>query len=406
MSFNTALTGLNAASTNLSVTANNIANANTTGFKQSRTEFADFFPSDAYGLAQNAVGGGVRVARIAQQFTQGAINVTNNSLDLAVSGSGYFTLAKDGVTSYTRAGAFGTDQNGFIVNAAGARLQAYPPVAGGKSFDMASLTEIRLSTADNPPKASTLIEANLNLPATAVAPSTTPFSAADPSSFNNTTSVTLYDSLGSAHPANLFFVKGAAANQWEVYTQIDNNPIGAATSIEFASDGTLSVPASGSFTLAAYTPGNGSAPLNLTVSLANSTQYGNSYAVNSLNEDGYASGRMTGIEVTQEGVVQARFTNGQATPLGQLAMANFANPQGLQQQGETSWGETFASGAVLRGVSGAGGLGAIQSGALEGSNVDITAQLVNMITAQRSFQANAQVISTTDQVTQTILNIR
>ncbi len=406
MSFNTALTGLNAASANLSVTANNIANANTTGFKESRSEFADFFPSDAYGLSRNAVGAGVRVARVAQQFTQGSINVTNNSLDLAVSGSGYFTLLKDGITSYSRAGAFGADSNGYITNATGARLQAYPPVAGSQAFDTATLTDIRLSTSDNPPRASTRIDVNINLPATATTPTTTPFSAADPSSFNNTTSVTLYDSLGSAHPANLFFVKSPTANNWEVYTQVDGNAVGAPTAVSFASDGTLGTPAGGNISLSAYTPGNGSAPLNLTVALGSSTQYGDSFSVNSLLEDGYASGRLTGIEVTREGIVQARFTNGQSTGLGQLAMANFANPQGLQQLGDTSWGETFASGAVLRGVGGSGGLGDIQAGALEGSNVDITAQLVNMITAQRAFQANAQVISTTDQVTQTIINIR
>lgn len=407
MSFNIALTGLNAASSELAVTANNIANANTTGFKESRAQFADFFLANAYGVSDTAVGGGVRVAKVSQQFTQGAISVTNNSLDLAVSGTGWFTLAKDGAVSYTRSGQFGTDRDGFIVNSSGARLQAYPPVAGATGFDTANLSDVQLSTSDNPPNATTRLNTGVNLPAEATAPVTTPFSAADPSSYNNTTSVTVYDSLGTAHAANLFFVKsGTAPNEWTVHTQIDGADVGAGTPVTFNADGSLATPAGGSITLPAHPTTTGADPVSLTVDLSNSTQYGNTFSVNSLTQDGYATGRLSGIEVTQDGIVQARFTNGQATPLGQIAMANFANPQGLQQLGDTSWGETFASGPVIRGTANSSNFGLIQSGALEGSNVDITKQLVNMIVAQRSFQANAQMISTTDQITQTIINIR
>lgn len=407
MSFNIALTGLNAASSELAVTANNIANANTTGFKESRAQFADFFLANAYGVSDTAVGGGVRVAKVSQQFTQGAISVTNNSLDLAISGTGWFTLAKDGAVSYTRSGQFGTDRNGFIVNASGARLQAYPPVAGATGFDTANLADVQLSTSDNPPNATTRLNTGVNLPAEAAAPTTTPFSAADPTSYNNTTSVTVYDSLGTAHPANLFFVKsGTTPNEWTVHTQIDGSDVGTGTPITFNADGSLATPAGGQIALPPYATATGSDPVNLTVDLSRSTQYGNTFSVNSLTQDGYATGRLSGIEVTQDGIVQARFTNGQATPLGQIAMANFANPQGLQQLGDTSWGETFASGPVIRGTANASNFGLIQSGALEGSNVDITKQLVNMIVAQRSFQANAQMISTTDQITQTIINIR
>lgn len=407
MSFNIALTGLNAASAELAVTSNNIANANTTGFKESRAQFADFFLANAYGVSDTAVGGGVRVAKVAQQFTQGAISVTNNSLDLAVSGTGWFTLAKDGAISYSRSGQFGTDRNGFIVNASGARLQAYPPVAGATGFDTANLSDIQLSTSDNPPNATTRLATGVNLPAESTAPATTPFSPSDPTSYNNTTSVTVYDSLGTAHPANLFFVKSATTpNEWTVHTQIDGTDVGTGDTVTFDTDGSLATPTNGLLTLPAYNTATGSNPITLTVDLNKTTQYGNTFSVNSLTQDGYATGRLSGIEVTQDGVVQARFTNGQATPLGQVAMANFANPQGLQQLGDTSWGETYASGPVIRGTANASNFGLIQSGALEGSNVDITKQLVNMITAQRSFQANAQMISTTDQITQTIINIR
>jgi len=406
MSFNIALTGLNAASADLGVTANNIANANTTGFKESRAQFADLFLSNPYGTTETAVGGGVRVAKIAQQFSQGAISVTNNSLDLAVSGTGYFTLSKNGATSYTRAGQFGTDRDGYIVNPSGARLQAYPPIAGTGAFNLATLSDVQLSTSDNPPSPTTLLKTGLNLPSAASVPATTPFSSADPTTYNNTTSVTVYDSLGTAHPANLYFVKDATANNWTVHTQIDGNPVGPGQPITFNADGSLATPTNGQLVLPAYNTTNGSNPVTLTVDLTKSTQYGDTFSVNSLSQDGYATGRLSGIEVTQEGIVQARFTNGQATPLGQIAMANFANPQGLQQLGDTSWGETFASGPVIRGEANASNFGLIQSGALEGSNVDITKQLVNMIVAQRSFQANAQVISTSDQITQTIINIR
>lgn len=406
MSFQIALSGLNAASAELSVTANNIANANTSGFKQSRAEFADFFPVTAYGLSQNAIGGGARLERVAQQFSQGAVNFTNNSLDLAISGEGFFTVSDNGAQAYTRAGEFGTDRNGFVVNAAGQRLQVFPPITGSDTFDTARVTDLQLSTADNPPAPTSTIGARMNLPADATAPTVATFNATDPNSYNHTTSVTLYDSLGAAHSANLFFVKGAAAGEWTVHTQIDGNDVGAGQSLTYSSSGLLVDPADGEFTLPAYTPANGSAPLNINMNLSGATQYGDTFSVSSLTQDGYTTGRLAGIEVGAGGVVQARYTNGQATPLGQLALASFPNSQGLQQIGATSWGATFGSGQVILGPAGSNNLGEVQSGALEASNVDLTAQLVNMITAQRNFQANAQMISTSDQITQTVINIR
>jgi len=407
MAFNIALTGLNAASTELSVTANNIANANTTGFKESRAQFADFFLSNPYGVSQTAVGGGVRVSRVAQQFAQGAINITNNSLDLAISGSGFFTLNANGATVYSRAGAFSTNRDGFIVNDEGARLQVYPPIVGGTGgYNTASLSDVRLSTTDNPPQPTSRVGIGVNLPANATAPVTTPFSATDPTSYTNTTSLTIYDSLGTAHAANFYFVKNATPNTWDVYAQIDGTPVGGANAVTFNSDGTLATPAgAGTLTLPAYNGTNGSSPLNLALDVNELTQFGDNFSVNSLTSDGYTTGRLTGIEVTQEGVVQARFTNGQATPLGQVALTTFANPQSLQQVGDTNWGETFASGPAIRGQANSSNFGFIQSGALESSNVDISAQLVNLITAQRGFQANAQVIQTANEVTQTIIQI-
>lgn len=406
MPFRVALSGLNAASADLNVTANNIANVNTTGFKGSRAEFAELFPSSSFGLSATASGAGVRLAQVSQQFGQGAVNFTQNSLDLALSGEGFFTLSDNGAQVYSRAGAFGTDRNGYVVNATGQRLQVFPPVAGAGTFDTASLTDLRLDTADNPPLATTRIETGLNLPASAQPPTAAVFDAADPNSYNHSTAVTIYDSLGAAHTASLFYVRTATANQWDVYVQVDGATVGGANTLEFSPTGTLTTPATGEIALPAFALGNGAADLSITLDSSNATQFGDSFGVSTLLQDGYTTGRLTGLEITQDGIVQARYTNGQATALGQIALANFPNPQGLQELGDTTWGESFEAGQVIRGAAGSTNFGLIQAGALEASNVDLTEQLVNMITAQRNFQANAQMISTADQVTQTVINIR
>ncbi len=405
MTFRIALSGLNAASADLATTANNIANANTTGFKSSRAQFADFFTSNSNGLSQSAIGSGSRLQRGTQQFGQGNVEFTDNTLDLAISGEGFFTLSDGGATVYSRAGAFGTDDNGYVVNAAGQRLQVYPPTNGGAGFDTGRLSDLRLGTGDSPPKATSVLTADVNLPANASVPTVTPFSAADANSYNKTTSITVYDTLGAAHSANLYFVKGASANEWTVHTQIDGADVGPGQTMTYSSSGLLLTPADGSLTLPAYTPSTGAAPINLALNVSGSTQYGESFGFD-LKQDGHSTGRLAGFEVTETGVVQARYTNGEAAALGQVALTSFANPQGLQQLGASAWAETYNSGVPVRGEAGSTVFGEIQSGALEASNVDLTAQLVNMITAQRNFQANAQMISTSDQITQTVINIR
>src|SRR5581483_3823835 len=406
MSFAIALSGLNAATADLSTTANNIANANTTGFKFSRAQFGDVYSVASRGVSSNnTIGSGVRVDKISQQFSQGTINFTNSSLDLALSGEGFFTLSDNGAIVYTRNGSFGTDAQGFLVNQAGQRLQVFPAIAGG-GFNTGALQDLQLSVADNPPSATTGMTAMYNLAADAQQPPVGVFSATDPDSYNNTTSVTIYDSLGATHSANLYFVKGAAAGAWDLHVTIDGTAVGAATALQYANAGQLTPPAGGQIVLPAFTPSAGAADLNITLDVGKSTQFVSLFGVSSITQDGFASGRLSGVEITKEGVIQARYTNGQATPLGQIALTTFANPQGLQQLGNTSWGVTFSSGAAVRGVAGSANFGLLQSGALEASNVDLTAQLVNMITAQRNFQANAQMIQTSDQITQTIINIR
>jgi flagellar hook protein FlgE len=405
MSFGIALSGIHAAQSDLNVTANNIANAETTGFKQSRSEFAELFAVSAQGVSSTQTGNGVKVSRVAQQFSQGNVAATNSSLDLAISGQGFFTLSDAGAAVYSRSGAFGTDKSGFVVNSEGQRLQVYQATVGG-AFNTTTPTDLQLITSDSAPQATKGVDIVYNLPANAPQPAVAVFDPATPSSFNNSTSLTVYDSLGAAHTASMYFVKTAAANTWSGHLYLDGAAVGGAQTLVYSNSGVLTTPVSGSVAFPAYTPTTGASPLNLTFDLSGTTQYGSTFGVTSVSQDGFTTGRLIGINVDPTGVVQARFTNGRSLPLGQVAIANFANPQGLQPLGNTNWAETFASGQALHGQAGNSGFGLIQSGSLEQSNVDITAQLVNMITAQRNFQANAQMISTENQISQTIINLR
>ena len=405
MPFRLALSGLNAAQADLTVTANNIANTATNGFKGSRAEFAELFSVSPQGVSSNAIGNGVRVSNVAQQFTQGNIDFTDNSLDLALSGQGFFILNDGGALAYTRAGAFQVDSQGYIVNARNQRLQVYPPSTNGQ-FNTGALTDIQLVTSESAPSATTAVDVTLNLPANATQPPVAVFDPANVNSYNSATSLTTYDSLGAAHTATLYFTKTANVNEWTTQLYVDGNAVGTPQILEYNNSGTLIDPVGGTIAFPAYTPATGAADMNMTFDFSSSTQYGGAFNVNAITQDGYTTGRLIGIDIDSTGVVQARFTNGRSLPLGQVALANFANPQGLQQLGDTNWAETFGSGQALRGQAGNSGFGLVQSGALESSNVDITEQLVNMITAQRNFQANAQMISTADAITQTIINIR
>lgn len=405
-SFGIALSGLSAAQTNLNTTANNIANANTVGFKESAAEFGDIYQSSLYGSSTTQSGSGVNVTRLVQDFSQGTISSSNSSLDMALNnGAGFFTVSNNGSLSYTRAGSFTTDNQGYVVNSTGDRLQVFAALPTG-GFNTGGLADLQLTTADNPPAATTSVDVQLNLPSGATAPANPTFSPTDATSYNQTTSVTVYDSLGAAHSANLYFAAGATPNDWTMYTSIDGVVQAGSTPLQYSSNGALITPAGGNVTLPGFTASNGSSAMNISLDLSKTTQFGSQFAVSALNQDGYTTGKLTGIAVDATGVVQARYSNGQSKALGQIALTTFANPQGLQQLGNASWAETFGSGQALLGVAGATNFGQVQSKALESSNVDLTAQLVNMITAQRSYQANAQMIQTADQITQTIINIR
>lgn len=405
MSFNIALTGLNAANQDLSVTANNLANVATVGFKRSRAEFADLYAATQQGVSATAVGNGVAVSEVAQQFSQGNLETTGNNLDLAINGNGFFTLSDKGALAYTRNGQFQVDASGLVVNSKGLRLQVYPPLATG-GFNTGGLSDLSLTTSVSAPNATSNASLTANLPANAKAPATAIFNPADPTSYNNTTSLTVYDSLGAAHTAQLYFINaGAGTNSWNTRLYIDGTAVGAPQPLAYSQSGALTTVPS-AFTYGSYTPATGAAAMNIRFNFAQTTQFGNAFGVSAVQQDGFTTGQLTGISIDPTGVVQARYTNGRSVNLGQVAMANFANPQGMQELGNATWAPTNNSGAAVMGVAQASGFGSIESGSLEQSNVDTTASLVSMIRAQRNYQANAQMIQTDNQITQTILQLR
>lgn len=406
MSFNTAISGLNAASSDLNIIGNNIANSATNGFKLSRAEFADVYPVSAVATSPAAIGSGVRLAAVAQQFAQGNISFTNNSLDLAISGQGFFRLSDNGTIIYSRAGAFGVDRQGFIANSSGQHLTGYLADATGNITG--ALGDLQISTVDIPPQATTTVDVGLNLNASATIPPVAPFDPTNANTYNNATSTTIYDSLGNAHVASMYYVRTAplTGNTWDTYLYIDGNAVGAANALTFNNTGALTAPVGGTIAYPAYAPANGAANITLTLNYSNTTQFGSPFGVNSLVQNGYTTGRLTGVDIDESGVVFGRYTNSQARAQGQVVLTNFANVQGLRPLGDTTWTETFDSGAALTGAPGTASLGLVQSGGLEDSNVNLTEQLVAMIIAQRNFQANAQVISAEDAITQTIINIR
>lgn len=403
-SFSIALSGLTAASTALDVVSNNIANANTVGFKSSRTEFADVYAAGAANLNQSSVGEGVRVDDTAQQFTQGGITTTSANLDLAISGDGFFTLKDASGVVYSRNGQFSPDKLGNVVNATGQALQVYPPTANG-GFNTGTTTDLNLETAQSAPNATTTGSIILNLPSNSAVPTAAPFDPTNPNTYTESTSTTVYDSLGTASPATFYFSQTATPNQWTVNMTVNGTAVGAAQTLTFSNTGAVTAPAGGGLAFNGYVPTDGAAPLNMTFNFGKATQFGGGFGVTSVIQDGYSTGQLSTVSIDASGVVSAVYTNGRTTQLGQLAMANFPDAQGLKQLGDTNWAQTFTSGTALQGTAGSAGFGSIQSGALESSNVDLTTQLVGMITAQRAFQANAQSITTANQLSQTVINI-
>jgi flagellar hook protein FlgE len=420
MGFQQGLSGLNATSKNLEVIGNNIANATTYGAKAARAEFADMYASAMNGAGANAIGIGVSLDSVSQQFTQGNIASSQNPLDLAINGAGFFQVT-DGKnpTMYTRNGQFKVDREGFVINSQGNKLMGYAADGAGTILPGQS-TPLQMPTAGITPSATDRIKLEMNLDARSavtVPPAGAPIDFTDPSTYNNATSLTVFDAKGQDVALTYYFQK-SATDTWNVYVTANGTPLATSggnpapsTTIQFPANGgsptapvgavDLDIPASTNASGAPTLPLSG-----VSLDVAGATQYGSPFGVTDLSQNGYAAGQLVGIQFESNGIVTARYSNGQSKPAGQVEIATFRNPQGLQPMGGNAWARTFATGDPIVGVPGDGNLGALQSGALEESNVDMTAELVNMITAQRVYQANAQTIKTQDQVMQTLVNLR
>lgn len=499
MSFNIGLSGIRAANSDLNVTGNNIANAGTVGFKQSRAEFQDIYAASVLGTGSNPQGSGVLLGAVSQLHNQGTIDYTENALDMAINGNGFFVTSNNGAISYTRAGYFGTDKDGFVVDNNGYRLQGYSVDENGQ-LQAGVMSDLRIESASQAPQATSKITQPFNLNSTLKVPTTVPFDPTDPTSYNSGTSLDIYDSQGNAHVMSQYFVK-TGPNTWQMNVLIDGrnpgNPGDDAAAISAAETAAATattaqqvadaVAASGASadaianaqaaatatgatvaSVLASVQGFGSSPykVNLTfdssgqlasqvpvadgsgdgftydattglltiaaadwvpaaqengewvangasgntagmaMDLRGSTQYSSTFAITSRAQDGYTTGQLSGLEIDDTGNVFARYTNGQSRVQGQVVLANFANVQGLTPIGKTSWVQSSDSGEPVIGTPRSGTLGALQAGALEASNVDLSTQLVNLIVAQRNYQANAKTIETENAVTQTIINLR
>ena len=459
MSFQTGLSGLNASSRSLDVIGNNIANANTTGMKSSRAEFSGLVSSALSSASSGGAGIGVEVANIAQLFTQGNISTTNNNLDVAINGSGFFQLTQiDGTPAYTRDGSFKLNKDGDIITNTGAKLMGYPTDTAGKTTS-ASIQKLNLPTnAPIAAKTTTTVSAELNLEATAypaagvpgvaavaavaalpgppivpAVPAVAAIAAIPPTPrATYGTALSVYDSQGVASQVNVYFEKqaiNAAAvppvppNTWKVFTTLDPTDVTGIGNITFDANGKLNGPTIGGaganagkfgFTLASPTsfatanPNDVDKKLDgpLDIVFNGTTQFGTAFSVSNLTQDGYTAGELTGLNIGQDGIITANYSNGQTQAAGQLALADFRNIQGLVPLGGNVWAATNGSGLPVQGSPGLGKFGILRSGALEESNVDLTAELVNMMTAQRAYQANAQTIKTQDQIMSTLVNLR
>lgn len=438
MSFTIGLSGINAANKQLDVAGNNIANVATTAFKSSRAEFADVYSTTLLGTVSSAIGRGMRLANTSQQFNQGDLKNTGSALDLSIQGSGFFVLADNGSLSYSRAGAFKVNAENFVVDNTGNRLQGYSADING-NIAKGVLADLKIDKSHLAPHATTRVEQALNLNSAQRFPSVATFNPADPNSYNHTVSTPVYDSQGNRHTMEQYYVKLPLANSWAVHTFVDGRspadpaqhpPVGLKADLTFNANGTLSSLTAGTgwsktantLTLTGWRPGlmnnvSGNPPswgLNgalgagsgIALDFGKITSFAAASAHTAQAQDGYPSGQMTGLTIDATGIMNANFSNGQTKAIGQVALARFANEQGLQPVGGTRWKETFASGLAGIDAPGAGSEGTIVSNSLEASNVDLTNELVSLIKAQRNYQANAKTLATQSKLLQTVIQMK
>ncbi|MGF6487033.1 flagellar hook protein FlgE [Pseudomonas frederiksbergensis] len=436
MSFNIGLSGLYAANKQLDVTGNNIANVATTGFKSSRAEFEDVYSATRLGTGSKTVGNGVRLANVSQQFGQGDVNNTGNVLDMGIQGNGFFILSDNGSLSYTRAGAFKTDAENYVIDNNGNRLQGYGVDANGKIIN-GVLTDLKIDTSSLKPNPTTKVDQTMNLNSAETLPTVATFSPTDTNSYNKTISTKVYDSQGNEHTMDQYYVK-TGTNAWRVHTYMDGRspanpattpPVAITADITFNSDGSINTLTAGAgwtktgntLTMTGWVPGtitnaattpvtwgpNGSvaATGGIAFNMALTTSYNSPTARTAQFQDGYATGQISSLTIDATGVMTANFSNQQTKAIGQVAVASFANEQGLQPIGGTRWKETFASGVAGVDAPTTGTLGSVVSNSLEESNVNLTNELVELIKAQSNYQANAKTISTQSTIMQTIIQM-
>jgi flagellar hook protein FlgE len=507
MSFQQGLSGLNGAAKSLDVIGNNIANSNTVGFKGSQAQFADVYAASLNGAGAANAGIGAKVAAIAQQFTQGNIEASNNPMDIAINGAGFFRTVMGGTVQYTRNGQFSLDKDGSIVSSQGAQLTGYS-VGGQGQILAGNVGPIKINTADLKPVATTRVDTQMQLDSGESVPVNKPFNATDPTTYNKQVPVEVFDTLGNSHVMSMFYVK-TGSGTWDVYVgsdgvemaaqkvaatgQTDPTVAGARTAWQTASQavpqdpvalasalqayaiaagqavataagtagaspatqtaittaagsaggvvggtpddvdraiakavqvtpvpvGRLAFDTNGSLSstlmpqtlpltvnLPIFPPTGANLTLPVTLNFTGTTQYGTTTSEKKTTQDGYTAGHLQRFTTGADGIILGQYSNGRSQPLGQIVLANFENPNGLQPLGNNAWAETSTSGSPIVGTPNTGSLGVLQSSAVENSNVDLTAELVNMITAQRVYQANAQTIKTQDSVLQTLVNLR
>ncbi|RKQ39085.1 flagellar hook protein FlgE [Enterobacter sp. R1(2018)] len=403
MAFSQAVSGLNAAATNLDVIGNNIANSATYGFKAGTASFADMFAGSKVGL-------GVKVAGITQDFNDGTTTNTGRGLDVAISQNGFFRLVdNNGSVYYSRNGQFKLDENRNLVNMQGMQLTGYPATGTPPTIQQGA-NPVALSVPNTlmAAKTTTTAAMQINLNSTDAVPTKSPFDATDSASYNKKGSITVFDSQGNAHDMNVFFVKSATANTWDVYTQ-DSSVAGSTatqqTSMVFDANGNLQSGGEIKGLSTDAMPGATAATFDL--SFLNSMQQNTgSNNIVATSQNGYKPGDLVSYQINDDGTVVGNYSNEQTQVLGQIVLSNFANPEGLASQGDNVWAATGASGVALLGTAGTGNFGTLTNGALEASNVDLSKELVNMIVAQRNYQSNAQTIKTQDQILNTLVNLR
>lgn len=410
MTFFISLTGLNAAQTELSALSNNIANVGTSGYKKSRAEFGDIVTRSATQAANRANGAGVAVTAVKQQFTQGGYQTSTNALDLSIGGQGFFLVKGGGdradSLALSRNGAFSVDEDRWVIDNEGRRLQVLPTTPDGTATAVgaSALQALRLPLTSGEPRATTAVRFAAQLPADAAAPGAS-FDRANPASYNGATSTPVYTADGSARTATVYYRRvesapGDTNKYWEIRSFVGDAEISPVPGpgpqvLTFDEDGVLTGP---------------TGPVNFSggfsISHADSTTLPQPFSVPTPEQNGYAPGRLEGVGVNVAGVIQASFSNGETIAIGKLALGNVANPQGLKQLGNVSWTLSSNSGPLQVGEAAQDGFGNINTGSLERSNVDLTEELVGLISAQRNFQANARAIDTASTLLQTIIQLR